>query len=628
MTEMRHCFLILMVGLCTSPVLSFNANDLNNPKVVEAFVDGVVKPLMAEGHSPSGVFALMKDGRVILRKGYGWQNVELGIPVDPHTTLFRPGSISKLFTWVSVMQLVEQGKLDLDNDINVYLRTFQIEDTYPGNPVTLRHCMTHTPGFEDGFLGYLIIEDPERIIPLSEALKRYQPARVNPPGKIGAYSNYCTSLSGLVVANVSGLSFSEYVKRNIFDVLGMKSSSFDEPLPERLNRNMAVAYKYESGRYVARPYELITNFGPAGALAASADDMLIFGSALLNGGSNEYGRILQVESLDEMRMNQFTYDKRVKGIGLGFLHYPWGNTDTFGHDGGTTAFFSHLGITPSASLVVFSSFSGPGGGKVHATLVRQFYQEFFELAIQREEPPVDDAREGFQRYSGTYLSWRGSFSKVEKLVGLVAQVNVSPDGNAGLMIGDSRFTAIEQNLFRNLENSDLIAFQENKQGEIVGYVRNGQTYASMYKASGYASGSVNFGMLGLSALVFAAVFLRFLYQRERRQSFSVAERVVNRAIVLASVSHLWVLVFGGVVIVVVGDQFMAGIPSLFKFWLVFPIVASLASLYLLFQGVVVWKDGLLAGIFERSRYTLVTACSLFMVWFYYYWNILGFNYLG
>jgi len=628
MIEIRNCIFILFVGLCTGPVLSFDANDLNNSKVVEAFVDGVVKPLMAEGHSPSGVFMLMKNGKVILRKGYGWQNVEQGIPVDPSTTLFRPGSISKLFTWVSVMQLVERGKLDLDSDVNDYLRTFRIEDAYPGNPITLRHCMTHTSGFEDGFLGYLIIEDPERIIPLNESLKRYQPVRVNPPGKIGAYSNYCTALSGLVVANVSGLPFNEYVKNNVFDVLGMKNSSFDEPLPDRLNQNMAVAYKYESGRYIARPYELITNFGPAGALAASADDMLLFGSALLNDGSNEYGRILQVESLDEMKMIQFTYNNRVKGIGLGFLHYPWGNTDTFGHDGGTTAFFSHLGITPSADLVVFSSFSGPGGGKIHSTLVRQFYQEFFELPIPRETPPIDYSSEEIHRYSGTYISWRGSFSKIEKLVGLVDQVKISPDGNAGLMIGDSRFAAIENNLFRNLENSDLLAFQENDRGEIVGYVRNGQTYASMYKAGGYASGTINFGMLGLSVIVFAAVFLRFLYQRERRQTFSGPERDANRAVVMASVGHLWVLLFGGIVIVAVGDRFMAEIPTLFKFWLLFPIIASLVSFYLLFQCVMVWKEGLLAGIFERTRFTLVTACSLFMVWFYYYWNILGFNYIS
>ena len=133
MPGIRNWLSVATTLLFVIPAQAFNADDLNDPKVVEAFVDGVFKPLMAEGHSPSGVFVLMKDGEVILQKGYGWQNVEERIPVDPARTLFRPGSISKLFTWVSVMQLVEQGRLDLDADINNYLKTFQIKNTF-GRP--------------------------------------------------------------------------------------------------------------------------------------------------------------------------------------------------------------------------------------------------------------------------------------------------------------------------------------------------------------------------------------------------------------------------------------------------------------------------------------------------------------
>lgn len=627
MLGIRNWLPVATALLFVIPVQAFNADDLNDPKVVEAFVDGVVKPLMAEGHSPSGVFVLMKDGEVILQKGYGWQNVEERIPVDPARTLFRPGSISKLFTWVSVMQLVEQGRLDLDADINNYLKTFQIKDTFPGQPITLRHCMTHTPGFEDGFLGYLIIEDPEKIISLADAMKKYQPERVNPPGIKGAYSNYCTSLSGLVVANVSGVSFNDYVETNIFNVLGMDNSSFDEPLPVRLEQYMAVAYKYEAGKYVARPYELITNFTPAGALAATAEDMLKFGDALLNGGSYDGRRILKAETLDQMKMSHFTYDDRIKGIGLGFLRYPWGDTDTFGHDGGTTAFFSHLGITPSANLVIFFSFSGPGGGKVYVTLAREFYQEFFALAAH-SDTPATDFDERATRFAGTFISWRGSFSQIEKLLGLLGQVTVAPDGQGGLMIGERRFVEIGDRLFRDVENGDLVAFQENDQGDIIGYVQDGLSIISMYKAGGQTSQAFNFGLLGLAVIVFLAVLLRYLYQRDRLRALQAADKSANRAAALAAVSHLWVLIFGAVVAVAVGDQFMARIPLLFKLWLIFPIIASLASFYLLYQTVLVWKNGLLAGNFGRIRYSIVSLCALFMTWFYYYWNILGFNYFG
>ena len=159
-----------------------------------------------------------------------FEDVENLVPVDPAETLFRPGSISKLFTWVAVMQLVEQGKLDLDTDVNTYLETFQIKDTFE-EPITLRHIMTHTPGFEDGGIGYLIISDADRVLPLAESMKRYQPERVNPPGAQTAYSNYATAIAGLIVANASGLSFNNYIQKYIFDPLAMNNSTFEEPLP-------------------------------------------------------------------------------------------------------------------------------------------------------------------------------------------------------------------------------------------------------------------------------------------------------------------------------------------------------------------------------------------------------------
>jgi len=619
-------WILTAVGLLAfTPAWGLDANNLSDPNVVEAFVDGTVKPLMAEFHSPSGVVTLMKDGQLIFSKGYGWQNVEERIPVDASATLFRPGSISKLFTWVAVMQLVEQGKLDLDTDINTWLTTFKIKDTYPDQPITLRHCMTHTPGFEDGALGYLIIEDAEKVIPLADAMKKYQPERVNPPGTKGAYSNYCTSLSGLVVANVSGLSFANYVKQHIFDVLGMDDSSFEEPLPARLAENMAVAYKYEAGKYITRPFELISNFTPAGALSATAPDMLKFGSALLNGGVFEDKRILQAESLEEMNKTQFTYDERVKGIGLGFLHYPWGDTDTFGHDGGTTAFFSHFGITPSAGMVIFSSFSGPGGYKTHATLSREIYSEFFARATHNDTAAPDFADRAAE-YAGTFISWRGSFSKFEKLLGLAEQVKVAPTGDGELMIGEDRFVEIGDRLFRSIENGNVVAFQENDRGEITGYVRNGLSIMSMYKAGSHTSQAFNLALLALSFVVFLAVVLRYLYQRDRFRVLPAADKSAFRAVVITAFSHLWVLIFGVGVVIAVGDQLMARIPLLFKFWLVFPIIATLASFYLLYQTVLVWKNGLFSGKFVRIRYSVVCLCGLFMAWFYYFWNILGFRY--
>ena len=356
--------------------------DLDDPDVVAAYVDGIVSPLMHNNNSPSGTVAIIKDGQLVFAKGYGFQNVEEQIPVDPYTTLFRPGSTSKLFTWVSVMQLVEQGKLDLDTDVNEYLETVEIEDTFD-EPITLRHILTHSAGFEDGSLGYLITDDPAKSVSLEVAMQRYQPKRVNPPGAQTAYSNYATALAGLIVSTISGLPFNDYVQQNIFDPLGMTHSSFVEPLPDNLAETMAASYKVELGGFSEQPFEIITSFGPAGAMSSTAIDMLKFAQAILNGGELNGQRILKPATVREMLTRNFTHDERLMGMALGFYATDYNGFRVMGHGGDTRFFHSYLGIDQANDLAFFVSFGGPGGGAVRSSFAPAFYNEFFP----RDEPP-------------------------------------------------------------------------------------------------------------------------------------------------------------------------------------------------------------------------------------------------
>ena len=192
--------------------------DLNDGATLESFFDGVFDVGMKEHHVAGAAVAVVKDGQLVFTKGYGYQDIDRAIPVDPYKTLFRIGSTTKLFTWTSVMQLVEQGKLDLDKDVNTYLKDVQIPATYD-KPITLRHIMTHTSGFEEGFLGYLITNDPETQIPIKEAMQRHMPARVRPPGVMPSYSNYATALAGLIVEQVSGEPYNDYIARHVFEPL-------------------------------------------------------------------------------------------------------------------------------------------------------------------------------------------------------------------------------------------------------------------------------------------------------------------------------------------------------------------------------------------------------------------------
>ena len=258
---------------------------------LEAFVDGFVSGEL-EAYDVAGLtVAVVKDGQLFFAKGYGWADVDGQVPVDADKTLFRPGSVSKLFTWTAVMQLVEQGKLDLDADVNTYLTQFKVPATYPA-PITLRHALTHTVGLEDGGVGYLMARTPQQIVPLARSLAAHIPARVRPVGTSGeglssSYSNWATALAGLIVANVSGVSFEDYVEANILRPLGMESSTFKEPLPEALQKRMSVGYTFEAGAFKPQGYEYVANFGPAGSLAATSTDMARFMIAHLQRGHGE-----------------------------------------------------------------------------------------------------------------------------------------------------------------------------------------------------------------------------------------------------------------------------------------------------------------------------------------------------
>src|SRR6266702_3774478 len=272
-----------------TPVHPLDQADLN------AFFDGIL-PLQLERSDIAGASVLvMKDGNVLLEKGYGYSDVKAKKPVDPGTTIFRLASISKLFTWVSVMQLVEQGKLNLDTDANTYL-DFQIHPAF-GRPITLRNLMTHTGGFEEEAREIIII-NAKKIPTLREFLIENQPRRLFPPGLVPGYSNYGVGLASYIVERASGEPFEQYVAEHIFLALGMTHSTFYQPLPNDLGSLPSEGYRGNTEK-PAVGFEI---FNPAGAggISSTASDMGRFGQALLNAGELDGRRILKPETLEAM----------------------------------------------------------------------------------------------------------------------------------------------------------------------------------------------------------------------------------------------------------------------------------------------------------------------------------------
>jgi len=215
----------------SAPTQATGAPEMTAPDVA-AFLDGVMPLQLAREDIAGAVVLVVKDSKVLYSQGYGYADVGKKTPVTPDGTLFRPGSVSKLFTWTAVMQLVEQGKLDLDRDVNDYL-DFKIPATQP-KPITLRNIMTHTSGFEETVKDMWLAR-PSDIVPIGDYIKAHIPERIFPPGVTPAYSNYATTVAGYIVQRVSGEPFDDYIEHHILGPLGMQHSTFRQPLPDNLS---------------------------------------------------------------------------------------------------------------------------------------------------------------------------------------------------------------------------------------------------------------------------------------------------------------------------------------------------------------------------------------------------------
>ena len=390
---------------------------LSDPVDLEAFVDGIMAVHMRDKHIAGATFAVVKDGEIFLAKGYGYADLEKRKPVDPERTMFRPGSVSKLITWTAVMQLVEGGKIDLDVDVNTYLKDFKIPETFP-EPITMKHLMAHTPGFEEKATG-MAARTVDDLMPVGEFLKEYMPARVRPPGIITSYSNYGTALAGYIVEVLSGLPFEAYVKEYIFNPLGMTHSTFIQPPPADLVNHMSVGYKFEKGMFKADEFELIHGMTPAGSMSASGADMARFMIAHLQKGRFGEIRILEEETANLMHSQLFTHDPHVVGNAHGFWEMRYNNIYALEHGGDTLLFHSFLVLIPEHNTGIYVAYNSVGGGgPPRVQLVESILDRYFPLEIKADLEPPSDFKKRAKKFTGTYMVARANFTTYEKIANL------------------------------------------------------------------------------------------------------------------------------------------------------------------------------------------------------------------
>ncbi len=352
-------------------------------RAVQEFLDKTLARQLEDGGIPGATVSVVKDGEVLFAESYGQADVEEDEPAVADETLFRIASVTKLFTATAAMQLAEEGKIDLDEDVNAYLGDGEIPNTYPGRPVTMRHLLTHTAGFEEHFTGSGA-RDAGDVEHLGEYLSEQMPARVRPPGEVTSYSNYGMSLAGHIVEEVSGVPYERYVEQNVLAPLGMESTTAAQPPAPGLWDRQATGYDVEGGEPVARPFEYFDD-APAGTVSATATDMAAFMIAHLQNGRYKDSRILEEATAKGMHEGQFSNDPRLDGMAFGFEEHTVNGERVIRHGGNLNQFHAMLALLPERGVGIFVAYNsyGTGGDFAEYELVEGFLDRFYP-----EAPPV------------------------------------------------------------------------------------------------------------------------------------------------------------------------------------------------------------------------------------------------
>jgi CubicO group peptidase (beta-lactamase class C family) len=425
---------------------------------VDAWLDGLVPAQIKNGDIPGAIVVVVKDGQILTERGYGYSDLATKAPVDPKTTMFRPGSITKTFTWTAVMQLVEAGKLNLDTDVNQYL-DFKIPPR-DGQPITLRNIMTHTPGFEEKYK-YLMGSSPN--VTLEQYIKGWTPKRVFAPGKVPAYSNYGAALAGYIVQRVSGQSWADYVTQHILQPLDMTHSSVQMPFPDSVKPFLAKGYK--TGSRTPFYIEYVPP-APAGELAASGEDMGHYMIAQLQNGAYGGVQIMKPETAIALHAAQPKIYPALNAMALGFVEDHRNGHRVIWHNGGTQVFLSDMRLFIDDNTGVFISLNSPGKAGAVGGLQGSLYQGFADRYFPRTQPvsaqtvdkPTALAHAGLMAgpWESSRRSYSSFFSVGELLGGTVLKAN--PDGTVSLVSpgggAAAKWQEIQPFVWRNMDDPD------------------------------------------------------------------------------------------------------------------------------------------------------------------------------
>jgi len=599
---------------------------------LESFLDGMMPAQLEREDIAGAVVSVVKDGKLLFAKGYGYSDIEKRQPVTADATLFRPGSISKLFTWTSIMQLVEQGKLDLDKDVNGYI-DFTIEPAY-GKPITLRDIMTHTSGFEETARD-LFVADAQHLTPLDQYLKQHLPQRIFPPFTIPAYSNYATALAGYIVQRASGKPFEQYVAENILAPLEMKRTTFVQPLPDNMKSLMSLGYRKASEK--PQSFEFVEAF-PAGSVSTTARDMANFMIAHLQDGKFGDKQILRPETAKLMHTRTFGSDERLNGMALGFYEESRNGKRIIGHGGDTELFHSDLHLVLAENVGLFVSYNSAGKGEVsgRGILFGKFLDRYFPHT-PAAPAKIENAKADAASIAGLYKVSRRFESSFLKLLTFLGEMKVIPNADGTISLDAiktpggalRKFEEIAPFQYREVHGEDELAFRKDSDGRWQFQV---EIPVFIFQQTGllenkYFNFVVLFFGLGVVALTVLLWPVSALIRKHYARPLLLEPPERRRRLFVRLVCVLFLVLFFGWIAVLSKIDDITAINALPHWVVIFGLLGVLSSLGTILVVLSAFRSWRTSGkwFWAKLHDLMLGVACVGLVWFLFYWKLMNFN---
>jgi CubicO group peptidase (beta-lactamase class C family) len=614
-----------------------------DPVDLEQFLDEFFNAQMDELHVPGVAISVVDHGEIILAKGYGFADLDNKKPIDPAKTLMRTGSTCKLVTATAAMQLVEEGRLQLDVDVNQYLDTLEIPNSQYG-PVTLQQLLTHTAGFENRVIGSATL-DADEYLPLGVYLQDNIPQRVLEPGSIHSYSNFSFALIGLLVEDTTDMLFAQYSNENIFQPLGMAHSSFEQPLPPGLAGDLATGYLVSDGAYEDGGF-LYVQDSPAGGMSTTAVDMAHFMLAHLQDGSYEDVQILGPETARQMHAQQFTHHETLPGLGYAFKGRYINGQRVIGHGGDIGTFSSQMILHLEDGWGFYLNYN-VFNDALRERFIAAFMDRYYPATEQEPFETLEINEEELARFAGPYRWVRHPRSTMGKLMALIpGPVNVIITANEDSTLSvtffgadaEWRYAPVGPLMFKQVSGGvqgigglefdlgDTLVFRENQAG-VIEFAFVPLQSVALEKVAWYEGGEAQMGTLGMLILIFFSPFLVWpvgkLISKIRKRE-STATKGSRRARKLALLVSGLNLIFSMILLFGIGDLTL-GVSPVIQVALIIPIVTALLTLLMLGMAIAAWAKGYWS-IWGRIYYLVLTMSAVVFILWADYWNLIGWKF--